>query len=121
MAASADAKCYIKGFQERVLELDRIEEITTDELQKKLEAGEKPELVDVREDEEVASGMIPGARHIRMGTIPENLDKFNKDTEYIIICRSGNRSGNVCHYMQEQGYKVRNMAGGMMNWQGKTE
>jgi rhodanese-related sulfurtransferase len=104
-----------------VLGLDRIEEITTEELQKKLEAGEKLELVDVREDEEVASGMIPGARHIRMGTVPENLDKFDKDTEYIIICRSGNRSGNVCHYLQDQGYKVRNMTGGMLNWQGETK
>lgn len=121
MAALVNAKCYLKSFQERVLGLDRIEEITTDELQEKLEAGEKLKLVDVREDEEVASGMISGARHIRMGTIPENLDKFDKDTEYIIICRSGGRSGNVCHYLQEQGYKVRNMAGGMLNWQGKTE
>ncbi|SUV09451.1 rhodanese-like domain-containing protein [Cytobacillus firmus] len=121
MAALVNANCYIKSFPERVLKLNRIEEITTEELQKKLEAGEKLELVDVREDEEVAAGMIPGARHIRMGTIPENLDKFDKDTEYIIICRSGGRSGNVCHYLQEQGYKVRNMAGGMLDWQGKTE
>ena len=36
--------------------------ITTDELQQKLEAGEKLELVDVREDEEVAAGMIPGCQ-----------------------------------------------------------
>ena len=43
--------------------------ITTDELQKKLEAGEKLELVDVREDEEVAAGMIPGAKHIKMNGI----------------------------------------------------
>ncbi|RBP93789.1 rhodanese-related sulfurtransferase [Cytobacillus firmus] len=121
MAALFNAKFYLKGFSERVLGLERIEEITTEELQKKLEEGEKLELVDVREDEEVASGMIPGARHIRMGTIPENLDKFDKDTEYIIICRSGGRSGNVCHYLQDQGYKVRNMTGGMLNWQGETK
>lgn len=101
--------------------MDGIEEITTEELQKKLEAGEKLELVDVREDEEVAAGMIPGARHIRMGTIPENLDKFDKDKEYIFICRSGNRSGNVCYYLKDQGYKVRNMTGGMLDWKGKTE
>jgi rhodanese-related sulfurtransferase len=101
--------------------MENIETITTEELQKKLEAGEKLALVDVREDEEVAGGKIPGAKHIRMGDIPENLEYFDKDTEYIFICRSGNRSGNVCHYMNEQGYKVRNMVGGMMNWEGKTE
>ena len=48
--------------------------ITTEELQKKLEEGEKLELVDVREDEEVAAGTIPGVKHIKMGEIPENLD-----------------------------------------------
>jgi rhodanese-related sulfurtransferase len=97
-----------------------IEEITTEELKQKLEAGEKLELVDVREDEEVAEGMIPGAKHIKMGEIPENLGFFDKDTEYIIICRSGGRSFNVCAYLDDQGYKVRNMVGGMMNWTGET-
>lgn len=100
--------------------MEEIKTITTDELEKKLEAGEKLALVDVREDEEVQHGMIEVAKHIRMGEIPENLDYFDKDTEYIFICRSGNRSNNVCHYMQEQGYKVRNMVGGMMNWKGEV-
>ncbi|MEW9110693.1 rhodanese-like domain-containing protein [Cytobacillus gottheilii] len=98
-----------------------IPEITTEELEQKLKAGEKLELIDVREDEEVAGGIIPGAKHIRMGTIPENLDQFDKEKEYIFICRSGGRSANVCHYLQDQGYKVVNMKGGMLDWSGETE
>ncbi len=109
-----------KAVEEREL-LMSIEIITTEELDKKLQAGEKLELVDVREDEEVAQGMIPGAKHIRMMTIPENLDYFDKEKEYIFICRSGNRSQNVCYYMQDQGYKVRNMVGGMLDWTGEVE
>ena len=57
---------YYKGMGKRGVEMDPVEFITTDELKQKLEAGEKLELVDVREDEEVAEGMIPGAKHIRM-------------------------------------------------------
>ncbi|MDR6122014.1 rhodanese-related sulfurtransferase [Bacillus sp. SLBN-46] len=101
--------------------MEEIKIITPEELQKKLEAGEKLELVDVREDEEVAEGMIHGAKHIRMGDIPANLDYFDKDKEYIMICRSSRRSENVCYYLQEQGYKVRNMIGGMLNWTGETK
>lgn len=101
--------------------MEEIQIITPEELQKKLEAGEKLELVDVREDEEVASGMIPGAKHIRMGDIPASLDYFDKNKEYIFICRSSRRSENVCHYLQDQGYKVRNMAGGMLAWTGDTK
>jgi rhodanese-related sulfurtransferase len=107
-------------YHERVKKMTEIKTITTDELNKKLQNGEDLLLVDVREDEEVEEGMIPGARHIKMGDIPESLDKFEKNKEYIFICRSGNRSGNVAHYMQEQGYKVVNMEGGMMNWGGET-
>ncbi|KEZ51399.1 MULTISPECIES: rhodanese-like domain-containing protein [Metabacillus] len=96
-------------------------EITTDELHKKLKSGETLNLVDVREEDEVEEGMIPEAKHIRMGEIPEKLDQFDKDKEYIIICRSGGRSGNVCSFMEDKGYKVTNMAGGMLDWKGDTK
>jgi len=108
-------------FLERMNGMEEINVITPEELEKKLEAGEKLELVDVREDEEVVYGMIPGAKHIRMGDIPAKLDYFDKNKEYIFICRSSQRSGNVCYYLQEQGYKVRNMIGGMLAWTGETE
>lgn len=98
-----------------------MEIITTEELKSKLEKGEKLELVDVREDEEVAQGMIPGAKHIKMGEIPVNLDYFDKDKEYIFICRSGRRSENVCYFLHDHGYKVRNMVGGMLEWTGETK
>ncbi|MGD6872921.1 rhodanese-like domain-containing protein [Sutcliffiella horikoshii] len=101
--------------------MSEIQTISTDELKKKLDAGEELHLVDVREDEEIEMGKIKQAEHIRMGDIPENLDKLDKDKEYIVICRSGRRSENVCHYLQDQGYKVRNMVGGMLEWEGDVE
>ncbi|KPB05332.1 rhodanese-like domain-containing protein [Bacillus sp. CHD6a] len=101
--------------------MSEIQTITTDELKKKLDAGEELHLVDVREDEEIETGKIKQAEHIRMGDIPENLDKLDKNKEYIVICRSGRRSENVCHYLQDQGYKVTNMVGGMLEWEGETE
>ena len=95
--------------------------ITPEELREKLEKGEKLNLIDVREEEEVQEGMIPEAKHIPMGEIPNSLDQLDKQKEYIFICRSGRRSENVCHYLQEQGYKVRNMIGGMLEWTGKVQ
>lgn len=104
-----------------MLRLAEIKIITADELKDKLEKGEKLELVDVREDEEVAAGKIPEANHIKMGEIPANLDYFNKNKEYIFICRSGRRSDHVCEYLQAQGYKVSNMIDGMIGWSGKVK
>ncbi|MDE5052360.1 rhodanese-like domain-containing protein [Niallia taxi] len=100
--------------------MEHIKIITTAELEHKLNKGEKLELVDVREDEEVAEGMIPGAKHLRMNDLPKNLDYFSQDKESIFICRSGKRSENVCYLIEDKGLKVVNMVGGMLNWNGKT-
>jgi len=94
--------------------------ITAEEVRQKLEDGEKLSLIDVREDAEVAEGMIPEAEHIVMGTIPAELDRLNKETDYVIVCRSGVRSENVARFLIENGYKATNMTGGMLNYTGET-
>lgn len=100
--------------------MSEIKEITPSELEERLKKGEKLELIDVREEEEVEEGMIKEAKHIPMGEIPNQLDQFEKDKEYIFICRSGRRSENVCLYLQDQGYQVVNMVGGMLEWKGES-
>ncbi|VEF47218.1 YtwF protein [Bacillus freudenreichii] len=96
-----------------------IKTITPDEVKAKLENDETLYLIDVREDEEVAEGMIPEAVHIRMGDIPEQLHHLNKENEYIFICRAGGRSMRVCEYLKANGYpNVVNMTGGMLEWDG---
>ncbi|GAA3320318.1 hypothetical protein GCM10020331_030820 [Ectobacillus funiculus] len=57
--------------------------ITPAEVEQRLKEGETLFLVDVREHEEVAYGKIPEAVHIPMGEIPNKLDSFDKDHEYI--------------------------------------
>lgn len=94
--------------------------ITAEEVRQKLEDGEKLSLIDVRENAEVAEGMIPEAEHIVMGTIPAELDRLNKETDYVIVCRSGVRSENVARFLIENGYKATNMTGGMLNYTGET-
>ncbi|MGA3759198.1 rhodanese-like domain-containing protein [Bacillus velezensis] len=99
----------------------KINEISTAALEEKLKAGEELYLIDVREVEEVAEGMIPEAVHIRMGDIPEKMDALDKDKEYVFICRSGKRSMNVCMYLHEQGFRTVNVEGGMLEWEGETK
>lgn len=98
-----------------------MKEITTTELQNKLKEGQSLHLIDVREAEEVAAGMIPGTVHIPMGEVVERLSEFNKNEPYIFICRSGNRSGQVTAYLEQEGYDVTNMVGGMLEWEGEVK
>ena len=60
-----------------------MKEITTTELQQKLENGETLHMVDVREEDEVATGIIPGAIHIPLGELPERF----KETQSINALR----------------------------------
>ncbi|MFB5759397.1 rhodanese-like domain-containing protein [Paenibacillus medicaginis] len=97
--------------------MNPIPQIEPSELRQRLEAGEHLNLIDVREDEEVAAGMIPGARHIPMNQIPARLEEIDPDQEVIFICRSGYRSERVCEYLQQHGYdNCINMTGGMLQW-----
>lgn len=98
-----------------------MKEITTEALLEKLNAGETLNLIDVREDDEVAQGMIPGAAHVRLGDVPTRMEELDKNQAYIIICRSGGRSGNACEFLAEQGYDVTNMTGGMLAWEGDVK
>ncbi|WP_019911523.1 rhodanese-like domain-containing protein [Paenibacillus sp. HW567] len=98
--------------------MNEIPQITAQQLRQRLESGEDLVLIDVREDEEVAFGMIPGAQHIPMGEIPQHAEdeQLPKDTEIIFICRSGARSQRVCEYLQQFGYTTSNLSGGMIDW-----
>lgn len=97
-----------------------MKEISTSELQERLEKGEELHLIDVREAMEVAMGTIPGAVNIPLGTIPERLQELKPTTPYILICRSGNRSGHAAAFLEAQGYDVTNLVGGMIEWEGEV-
>lgn len=93
-------------------------EILPQEVQRRLEQGEKLLIVDVREPDEWASGHIPGAKHIPLGSILQRHKELDPEQEYIIVCRSGGRSSVACEQLEELGYKVVNMPGGMLEWDG---
>ncbi|MFS0559551.1 rhodanese-like domain-containing protein [Terribacillus sp. 179-K 1B1 HS] len=76
-------------------------------------------VIDVREDEEVEQGMIPGAIHIPLQQIPEKLAELPVDGTYVLVCRRGHRSMNAAAFMENQGYDVINMDGGMLEWKGE--
>jgi rhodanese-related sulfurtransferase len=86
--------------------------ITAEEIKQRLA------IVDVREDEEVALGIIPGAIHIPLMQIPERLADIPQNGETILVCRTGNRSSRAYDYLSAQGLSgIKNMTGGMLEWE----
>ena len=79
-------------------------------------------IMDVRTPEEIATGKIPNALELDIFN-PENfkneIDKMDKSKSYYIYCRSGNRSGQACVFMESLGFeKTYNLMGGMLEWNG---
>ncbi|MFD2638498.1 rhodanese-like domain-containing protein [Piscibacillus salipiscarius] len=90
-------------------------------VQEKLDQGEDLNLIDVREVEEVQEGKIPGAVNIPLGLIEFRENELDKNQEYIMVCRSGGRSGQATQFLESKGYNVTNMEGGMLSWEGPVE
>ncbi|KRE64988.1 sulfurtransferase [Arthrobacter sp. Soil736] len=73
-------------------------------------------ILDVREDFEVAEGMIPRALHIAMGQLQSRLAELDPAVPVIAVCRSGNRSARVAEALNGAGFTADTMAGGMIAW-----
>ncbi|OMF52102.1 rhodanese [Paenibacillus sp. FSL R5-0490] len=95
--------------------------MNVNEVEQQLAAGVKLNIIDVREADEVKEGKIASAIHIPLGLIEFRMHELDKNQEYVMVCRSGNRSGLAARFLEGQGYRVINMLGGMMNWEGPLD
>jgi rhodanese-related sulfurtransferase len=108
------------GFQKLVEEVKgRVRETTTQDVKKRLDKGEKLNLVDVREESEWGKGHLPGAKHLGKGVIERDIETTipDKDAEIILYCGGGFRSALSADNLQKMGYKnVKSMDGGWRDW-----
>ncbi|WP_114165259.1 rhodanese-like domain-containing protein [Exiguobacterium sp. TNDT2] len=98
-----------------------MQSIHATELREKLENGESLHIIDVREQDEYDAGHIPHVPLYPLSEFPGVTDKLAKDNVYYIICRSGGRSQTAGDYLESEGYKVVNVEGGMLAWDGDIE
>ena len=86
-------------------------------LDKKLKNKDDFILLDVRTDREYFLSSIQGSIHIPMNTIPENIDKLDKDKEIVVLCKSGIRSEKVWEFLIKNNFKnSKNLLGGIVEW-----
>lgn len=93
-----------------------IEQISVTDLKALMDAGHT-RVIDVREKWEYDNGHLPGAVWIPMSLVPLRRDEFAGGTPAYIVCRTGNRSGQVVMWLGGQGISAVNVAGGTEAWQ----
>ncbi|HKR37671.1 MAG TPA: rhodanese-like domain-containing protein [Steroidobacteraceae bacterium] len=93
-----------------------VAEITPTEFVARRERGESLTLLDVREDWELGVASVPDVVHIPMGEVADRLGELDRGREVVVLCRSGRRSLQVANFLQQNGFRAVNLAGGILAW-----
>ncbi|HTE42006.1 MAG TPA: rhodanese-like domain-containing protein [Steroidobacteraceae bacterium] len=98
-----------------------IQEITPAEYLARRKSGAALTLLDVREEWELKVASVPTAQvpdvvHIPMGEVAARVGELNRDTEIVVLCRSGRRSFEVAKFLEQQDFRTVNLAGGILAW-----
>ncbi|MDF0720766.1 MBL fold metallo-hydrolase [Kaistella sp. PBT33-4] len=78
------------------------------------------QIVDVRGKTEFEAGHVKGAENNFVGTLPQNLDKIDRNKQVVIHCQAGDRSSVAYSVLRKNGFRnVKNYSGGMKEWKEK--
>ncbi len=101
--------------------INNIPQMSVKELKTKLDNGEKPFILDVREPFEYQIANIGGAL-VPMNDVPARLSEIPRDQEIVVQCKSGGRSQKVAEFLAQQGYtRLSNLTGGILAWAGEID
>jgi adenylyltransferase/sulfurtransferase len=120
-----DAFCGITTAEEDAAtpgtnELDLV--ITVDELKARMDRGDRPFLLDVREQVEYQIVRMEGGVLIPLGELVARQNELNPDREIVVYCHVGIRSGKATSFLRHKGFPlVRNLRGGIDEWAVKID
>jgi adenylyltransferase/sulfurtransferase len=97
---------------------DEVPAIGVGELERRAEAEEDFQLLDVREahEWEICNLEELGAFRIPMGDLPDHLHELDEDRPVVVHCRSGGRSARAVELLRKAGYEAVNLEGGVLAW-----
>ncbi len=94
----------------------RCQNIGPDELKEMIRSRKDFLLLDVRTPQENAEQAIRDSLLIPIQELQHRMQELPRDKEIVIYCRVGNRSAYACSFLASQGYKVKNLEGGILLW-----
>jgi adenylyltransferase/sulfurtransferase len=97
-------------------------DITSVELNERLQRGEPLFILDVREPQEYQINRIEGSTLIPLGELGQRYVELDPSQEIIAQCKSGVRSAKAAAFLREKGFRrVRNLKGGILDWIDKVD
>jgi molybdopterin/thiamine biosynthesis adenylyltransferase/rhodanese-related sulfurtransferase/molybdopterin converting factor small subunit len=97
-------------------------DITSVELNERLQRGDPVLVLDVREPQEYQINRIQGSTLIPLGELGQRYAELNADQEIVTQCKSGMRSAKAADFLRQKGFRrVRNLKGGILDWIDKVD
>ena len=105
-------------------------QITAEELQKRLEAGDDLSVIDIRSKEAYETETIEGSQNLPLrealldgdlDTVQEYLDELPEDEEVVTFCDAGVASEQTAEMLSDQGHDAKALEGGLTSWKENEE
>jgi len=95
-----------------------MQEITATELKERLDHGDDIQIIDVREDNEVAIAKLPNSIHIPLAQVLNRMSEIDPSRETVVHCKMGGRSARAIDALKRAGFtgSLTNLAGGITAW-----
>jgi adenylyltransferase/sulfurtransferase len=112
-----ELQAYEQACHPAQAEMEGLGDMTAVELKSRMDAGNPPIVVDVREPHEFGICRIPGAILIPLGELASRTGELDPASEIVLQCRSGARSARAVALLRDRGFgRARNLAGGILAW-----
>lgn len=107
---------FVPGLEGLDMKTEKVAQIHHEELLS-LVASQDAQILDVRAAKEFKAHQIPGAKHLFLGTLSDELHKIDGNRPIIIHCQAGDRSSTAYSLLRKHGISgIRNYGGGMKEW-----
>ena len=98
-------------------------EITATELKQRLANGDDIQIIDVREQNEVAVAKLPNSIHIPLAQVLNRMSEIDPNRETVVHCKMGGRSARAIEALTRSGFpgKLLNLKGGITAWSNEVD
>ena len=97
-------------------------QISPEQLKARIDAGDTPFILDVRNPDEYATCKLDGSLLIPLGELPARLRDLDPEKEIVVHCKMGGRATQAQIFLNQHGFSdVKNLTGGILAWAEKID
>ncbi len=101
-----------------------VDDIEPKDLKQRIDNGDAPQIIDIRNPESFEEGRIPGAENVPFGELTESIDEYEWSDDIVVACPIGQSSKQAARLIESyEGFdgKIANLEGGYRDWDYELE